>query len=65
MHGKCWMGIIAIALVIFLPSGRPWAAEADAYRLITKISVGGEGMWDYASVDSAARRLYLTHGIVS
>lgn len=37
------------------------AAEPN-YHLLKEIAVGGEGSWDYLSVDSAARRLYVTHG---
>jgi len=38
------------------------AIAADtSYQLVKKIPVGGEGGWDYLSVDSAARRLYVTH----
>lgn len=39
------------------------AAEATpaAYRLLREVPIGGEGGWDYLSVDEAARRLYLTH----
>jgi len=31
------------------------------YHVIRKIPVGGEGGWDYLTVDSAARRLYVSH----
>ena len=31
------------------------------YRFLKEIPVGGEGSWDYLSVDEAARRLYVTH----
>ncbi len=33
-----------------------------SYHLLKEIPVGGDGGWDYASVDSAARRLYVSHG---
>jgi DNA-binding beta-propeller fold protein YncE len=61
MRCKHFMGIFAIALVILLSSVKAQAAEGP-YQFIAKIDVGGEGGWDYASVDSAARRLYVTHG---
>ena len=35
---------------------------APQYHLLTKIAVGGEGGWDYLSVDSDAHRLYVTRG---
>jgi len=39
-----------------------FAIAADApYRFIKEIQVGGEGGWDYLSIDSAARRLYVSH----
>jgi DNA-binding beta-propeller fold protein YncE len=61
MRCKHYLGIGAIALVVLLSAVRSPAAEGS-YQLITKIDIGGEGGWDYASVDSAARRLYVTHG---
>jgi len=36
-----------------------WAAEP--YRLLKEIPVGGEGGWDYLSVDAASHRLYVSH----
>jgi YVTN family beta-propeller protein len=39
----------------------PFRAESpSAYRVVQKIRVGGDGGWDYLTVDSAARRLYIT-----
>jgi DNA-binding beta-propeller fold protein YncE len=32
------------------------------YHLIKEIPVGGDGGWDYCTVDSAAQRLYVSHG---
>src|SRR5256714_7863607 len=34
---------------------------ADAYKFLAEIPIGGEGGWDILTVDSAARRLYLSH----
>src|SRR5436190_11904056 len=31
------------------------------YRLLKEIPVGGDGGWDYLSVDEAGRRLYVSH----
>jgi YVTN family beta-propeller protein len=36
-------------------------AAAD-YRILARIPIGGSGGWDYLTVDSAARRLYVSHG---
>jgi DNA-binding beta-propeller fold protein YncE len=37
------------------------AQDAGGYKLVKKIPVGGEGGWDYAFVDAANRRLYVSH----
>ena len=37
------------------------AAHTPAYHVVKKVSVGGEGGWDYLAVDPQARRLYVTH----
>jgi YVTN family beta-propeller protein len=36
-------------------------AQDGPYRLVKEIQVGGEGGWDYLNVDTAARRLYVSH----
>src|SRR5690348_8719583 len=36
-------------------------AAEPPYKLIKKISVPGDGGWDYGKLDAAARRLYLSH----
>jgi DNA-binding beta-propeller fold protein YncE len=37
------------------------AAAAPGYHLAKELPLGGEGGWDYLTVDSAARRLYVSH----
>jgi len=37
------------------------AAAPTGYRTMGEIKIGGEGGWDYLTVDSAARRLYVSH----
>src|SRR2546423_15241630 len=37
------------------------AAAEGAYKFLNEIPIGGEGGWDYVTVDAAARRLYLSH----
>jgi DNA-binding beta-propeller fold protein YncE len=38
------------------------AGGVSGYHVSKTIPVGGEGFWDYATVDSDARRLYVSHG---
>lgn len=44
--------LITVAIAIAAPSG---------YHVLGKIAIGGEGGWDYLTMDSAARRLYVSH----
>ena len=34
----------------------------NAYHLLKEIPIGGDGGWDYLTVDAGARRLYVSHG---
>jgi len=36
--------------------------QAATYKVETRYAIGGAGGWDYITVDSAARRLYVSHG---
>lgn len=49
--------ITGLALATLLQA----ANGQSAYKLLKSISIGGDGGWDYLSIDAKARRLYLTH----
>jgi hypothetical protein len=38
------------------------AASAGGYHLLKEIPIGGDGNWDYMTIDPEARRLYASHG---
>jgi len=38
------------------------AFAANQYQLLKKVSLPGDGNWDYLIVDSPARRVYVSHG---
>src|SRR5262245_18731976 len=60
------MGTLAIALYAsMLPVSAPQdgpQGPASPYAKVRKIAVGGDGVWDYLTVDPAARRLYVSRG---
>jgi YVTN family beta-propeller protein len=61
-HADLFRGLTVAALA-FSASLIPAAANAQKhYALETKWVVGGEGGWDYLTMDVAAHRLYVTHG---
>jgi DNA-binding beta-propeller fold protein YncE len=51
----------ALTLGVLLVAGAPARAADAAYHFVKEIPIGGEGGWDYLSVDAGARRLYVTH----
>lgn len=70
-----WLGfyISLFVLVLVAASSGPWSGSAGAsalartpaersYHLVKKVVLGGEGGWDYLTVDGAARRLYISRG---
>jgi len=52
-------GNISAVLFSFIAVGT--CQTQPQYHLLKEIPVGGEGGWDYCSVDSAAGRLYVSH----
>jgi YVTN family beta-propeller protein len=52
-------GSITVAVVLLLTVDACPAAD-PGYKMIKKISMGGEGGWDYLTMDADARRLYVT-----
>jgi DNA-binding beta-propeller fold protein YncE len=54
--------LCSLALVIGLITVNSVPAADLNYHLIKTIPVGGDGGWDYLSVDSSAQRLYVSHG---
>src|SRR5262245_29363986 len=48
-----------LAVVLLLSATA--AAAATGYHILKEIKIGGEGGWDYLTVDSANRRLYVSH----
>src|SRR6476660_5761915 len=52
--------VLLSALGALMPAAVVLAA-ATGYHITGEIQIGGEGGWDYLTVDSAARRLYVSH----
>jgi YVTN family beta-propeller protein len=50
--------VVALSLSLFAAS----AQTTSGYHVTKKISIAGQGGWDYLTVDESARRLYVSHG---
>src|SRR5436305_12736447 len=49
-----------ISLLLIVTAAAAMAAP-PTYKVLTKIKIGGAPTWDYAFVDSANHRLYVSH----
>lgn len=62
-----WACVLTFAFLILSPTVFHAAPQDSGYRVLKTITLGGEGGWDYVTVDSAARRVYIprsTHILV-
>jgi YVTN family beta-propeller protein len=57
MRWKILLGMVACGAALQNAAG----TNEALYRFIREISIGGEGGWDILTIDSPARRLYLSH----
>jgi len=48
-------------LLGLIRTGRAADSSAPAYQVVQKYSIPGDGGWDYISIDSGSRRLYVSH----
>jgi YVTN family beta-propeller protein len=58
MHRLVASFVAVLALVAPICGALP----GRQYKVVQKLRVGGDGGWDYLTVDAAARRLYVTRG---
>jgi DNA-binding beta-propeller fold protein YncE len=57
MNSKWWISILSLSLAAVAV-----AAAGPGYHVIKTYKVGGEGGWDYLTVDASARRFYISRG---
>src|SRR6202521_735355 len=55
MRGWLWVSMAAL-----LVAAAAVAAAGPGYHIIATYKLGGDGGWDYLTLDSAARRLYIS-----
>jgi len=53
MKSRTFLSLVLLALL--------QTAHGQSYNLLKSIAIGGEGGWDYLSIDAKARKLYVTH----
>ncbi len=55
-------GIFAVSFALTVTAAALAQSGSGNYHVIKTIPVSGDEGWDYATVDSAARRVYISHG---
>jgi YVTN family beta-propeller protein len=53
---------VAASVLILIAAAFAPPASAGGYSVTKKVSISGQGSWDYLTVDEANRRLYVSHG---
>src|SRR5579871_6364999 len=57
------LSLALCAALLIVPTPQVGAQDPTTrYEKVRTIPVGGDGGWDYLTVDSAARRLYISRG---
>jgi DNA-binding beta-propeller fold protein YncE len=58
----CWACLLAASLLLISRTRISAAPKGSGYHLLRKVTVGGDGGWDYLTVDPDARRIYISRG---
>ncbi len=51
--------IVLLSVILFQPVNN--FSQNSGYKIVGRIDIGGEGGWDYLSVDASMHRLYVSH----
>jgi hypothetical protein len=54
-----WAIVLAVSVLLLSPEVFIAAPQNPGYRVIRSIHLGGEGDWDYVTVESDAKRIYI------
>ncbi len=54
---------LVLAAALVLVAGNSLFAQSPGYHIIDSLVLGGEGGWDYLTVDTTAERLYVSRGM--
>jgi outer membrane protein assembly factor BamB len=61
MRKTLWAPLAAIAGVATLAALAFAAPQSSGYHLVKKVTLGGDGGWDYLNVDSDTHRVFISH----
>ena len=58
----CGATVLGICVLLLSPGVFRAAPQNSGFRVLRSITLGGEGNWDYVTVDSDAKRIYVPRG---
>jgi hypothetical protein len=53
---------LGVAVAVLSSGSTGQAQKAESYKVLKKVVLGGEGGWDYVTIDSESRRIYIARG---
>jgi YVTN family beta-propeller protein len=53
---------VTLAIAMIGIAAAPFSHADGPYHFLKEIAIGGDGGWDYLSIDAEARRFYVSHG---
>jgi hypothetical protein len=55
-----FLALVCCASFVAIVTAAPLGSAGSGYHVVRKLPIGGEGRWDYLTVDSEARRIYIS-----
>ena len=62
MRKTSWAVLSLVSAVAFATLAAAPAPQGSGYHLLKKLTLGGEGAWDYLSADPGSHRLFISRG---
>jgi len=57
-----WQAMLGLAAAVAAGAAARSLSQGSAYHLLRRVVLGGEGKWDYLTMDPVRRRVFIAHG---
>jgi DNA-binding beta-propeller fold protein YncE len=58
----CWACLLASTLLLISATGAYAAPDGSGFKVVRRMPIGGDGGWDYLTVDPDSHRIYISRG---
>src|SRR5579864_6186040 len=62
MRKTSWAALFLVCAAAFATLAAAPAPQGSGYHLLKKLTLGGEGGWDYLTADAVSHRLFISRG---